>query len=46
MRKPHSLTAPCLSLPPPTLLQLIGGGFAFNNPSAAATCGCGKSFGV
>lgn len=25
---------------------LIGGGFQFNNPNAADSCGCGKSFGV
>ena len=25
---------------------LIGGGFVFNNPNAAESCGCGKSFGV
>lgn len=25
---------------------LIGGGFAFRNPNAASTCGCGSSFGV
>ncbi|KAK3245279.1 hypothetical protein CYMTET_45144 [Cymbomonas tetramitiformis] len=24
--------------------ELIGGGFAFNNPNADSTCGCGKSF--
>lgn len=23
---------------------LIGGGFAFSNPNATSTCGCGKSF--
>lgn len=23
---------------------LIGGGFAFKNPNATQTCGCGKSF--
>jgi iron-sulfur cluster assembly 1 len=23
---------------------LIGGGFAFQNPNATKTCGCGKSF--
>ena len=25
---------------------LIGGGFAFSNPNAVDSCGCGKSFGV
>jgi len=25
---------------------LIGGGFQFQNPNAASSCGCGKSFGV
>ena len=25
---------------------LIGGGFAFHNPNAESSCGCGKSFGV
>ena len=25
---------------------LIGGGFKFNNPNAASTCGCGQSFGA
>ena len=25
---------------------LIGGGFQFQNPNAANSCGCGKSFGV
>lgn len=25
---------------------LIGGGFAFRNPNADKTCGCGKSFSV
>jgi len=24
--------------------ELMGGGFKFNNPNAASTCGCGKSF--
>lgn len=24
--------------------ELIGGGFKFNNPNAASSCGCGKSF--
>ena len=26
--------------------DLIGGGFKFNNPNAASTCGCGQSFGA
>jgi iron-sulfur cluster assembly protein len=26
--------------------QLIGGGFAFLNPNAQESCGCGSSFGV
>eukprot|EP00291_Cryptomonas_curvata_P021606 CAMPEP_0172173764 /NCGR_PEP_ID=MMETSP1050-20130122/13266_1 /TAXON_ID=233186 /ORGANISM="Cryptomonas curvata, Strain CCAP979/52" /LENGTH=149 /DNA_ID=CAMNT_0012845617 /DNA_START=206 /DNA_END=655 /DNA_ORIENTATION=+ len=26
--------------------SLIGGGFKFNNPNAASTCGCGQSFGA
>lgn len=24
--------------------ELVGGGFKFNNPNAASSCGCGKSF--
>ena len=26
--------------------ELMGGGFAFNNPNAKRTCGCGESFSV